>query len=111
VSLTGSVDEPAEDGTVRGTLVVRGWARIPGEDLSVTVLVDGEARSVLASERHARPDVAAAVPGIGDCAGAGWAVRIAFDPSDDGAHEVVAVFHAKDGRERRYAPRRFVWKP
>lgn len=111
VSLTGNVDSPAEDDIVRGTLTVSGWARVPGEDLDVTLLVDGEERATLSSERRPRPDVQAAVPGIGDCARAGWTIRIALDPSEAGTHDVVAVFHAKDGRARRMAPRRFSWRP
>ena len=43
-TLTGSIDEPVANAVVTGPLKVRGWARIPGEDLHVTVTIDGEER-------------------------------------------------------------------
>ena len=110
-SLTGSVDEPAEGATVRGPLRVTGWARIPGEDLEVTLLIDGERRPPAGAARVPRRDVEAAVRTLGDCATAGYDGTFAFRPADAGAHEIVALFRSRDGRERHYPPRRFVWKP
>ncbi len=109
-TLVGSVDAPAEDESVKGTLVVRGWARIPGEDLDVAVFVDGEARGGPV-ERSPRPDVEAALPSLGDCARAGWLVRVPMERDEAGRHEIVAVFRSHDGRVRRLAPRRFTFAP
>ncbi len=109
-SLTGSIDLPAEGATVRGSLLVAGWARIPGEDLDVTVLLDGERRPLAKGARIPRPDVCAAIRNLGDCAAAGYEASFAFRPGDAGPHEIVALFRSKDGRERRYGPRKFSWQ-
>lgn len=110
-ALTGNVDAPAEDQTVRGTLEVAGWARLPGEDLIVSILVDGGERPFRTFTRFPRPDVQAAVPALGDCTGAGFRATFAFYPGEEGSHEIVAVFRSADGRERHYPPRKFVWRP
>jgi len=110
-SLMGALDVPAGDEIVRGTLTVSGWARNPGEDLDVTILIDGEERPSLDFARIPRPDVRAVIPRLGDCSTAGYRATYAFDPSDEGIHEVIAIFRSKDGRERHYPPRTFVWKP
>lgn len=108
IGLSGSIDEPAEDAVVRGVLVVRGWARAPGEDLAVSVALDSVERASDGFRRTARPDVAAAVPGLGSCATAGYEARVVLRPEDAGAHELTVVFRARDGRERHYPSRRIV---
>jgi hypothetical protein len=108
-TLTGSIDEPAENAVVTGPLRVRGWARIPGEDLHVTVTIDGEERSFVTGARVPRPDVEAAVPPLGDCRAAGYEAVYAFARGDDGVHELDVLFRSSDGRERHYPPRRFTW--
>lgn len=110
-SLTGNIDSPAEDEVVHGPLRTAGWARIPGEDLDVIVLIDGEQRPFVAGARVPRPDVCAAVPNMGDCSHAGWEGTFPFQPGDAGKHEIQVLFRSKDGRERRYALRRFTWAP
>ena len=57
-----------------------------------------------------RPDVCAAVAGLGDCARAGYEATYAFRPGDAGPHEVVGIFRSKDGRQRHYGPQKFEWK-
>jgi hypothetical protein len=109
--LTGSVDEPLEGSAVRGALLVRGWARIPGQNLDVTVLLDGEVRDAISRRRPDRPDVASVLPYLGDCTGAGWEERYEFQPGDEGEHEIRVIFQARDGRIRQYPIRRFVWRP
>jgi hypothetical protein len=111
VALTGNVDSPGEDQIVGGVLEVSGWARVPGEDLSVSVLVDGEERPYLSFERFPRRDVEAAIPSLGASLGSGFRAKFAFDSADVGPHEIVAVFRSADGRERHYPPRKFVWRP
>ncbi len=106
--LLGSIDDPAEGAEVRGTLVVRGWARVPGQDLTVHVLLDGVERTPEEFRRRARLDVGAAVPGLGSCATAGYEARVALGPADAGARELAVVFRSRDGRERHYPGRRII---
>ena len=58
----GSLDVPAEGAVLKGPLTVGGWARIPGEDLDVTILIDGEKRPFLRGARIPRRDVQEALP-------------------------------------------------
>jgi hypothetical protein len=109
-TLTGSIDEPVASATVTGPLRVQGWARIPGEDLHVTVTIDGEERSLVTGARVPRPEVAAAVPSLGECATAGYEAVYAFAPGDDGGHVLDVLFRSSDGRQRHYPPRAFTWK-
>jgi len=108
--LTGSIDEPAEDATVTGNLTVRGWARIPGRDLPVTVLIDRAPRVPLRTARNPRPDVQAAVPWLEDCSTAGYEQVFAFQPGDEGEHELSVVFRGPDDRVRHYPWRKFTWR-
>jgi hypothetical protein len=109
-TLLGSIDAPAENAVVTGPLRVSGWARIPGEDLHVTITLDGEERSPTRAARIPRPDVQAAVPTLGDCRTAGYDATYAFEPGDEGPYEIQVLFRASDGRQRHYPPRRFTWK-
>jgi hypothetical protein len=110
-SLMGSLDEPEEGSLVRGELRVRGWARIPGKDLHVSVLIDGNEHPFAASARPARRDLQSAIPTLGDCASAGYEFTFAFSPENAGAHEIEVRFRTHDGRERHYPVRRFIWNP
>ncbi len=109
-TLIGSIDEPAEGAVVTGPLAVRGWARMSGEDLHVTVTIDGEERGFMKGERVPRPDVQAVLPSLGDCRTAGYEATYAFEAGDEGAHEIQVLFRAADGRQRHYPWRRFTWK-
>jgi len=108
IGLLGSIDDPAEGAEIRGTLVVRGWARMPGQDLTVGVVLDGIERPVDELRRTARPDVESVVPGLGSCATAGYEARVVLRPEDAGSHELAVVLRAPDGRERHYPGRRIV---
>jgi hypothetical protein len=110
-SLTGGLDEPAEGSSVHGQLKVRGWARVPGQDLRVTVLIDGKERLFATSARPERRDVQNAVPSLGDCASAGYEFAYAFSPESAGAHEIQVLFWTHDRRERHYPARWFIWNP
>jgi hypothetical protein len=109
-TLVGSIDTPAENATVTGPLRVTGWARIPGEDLHVTVTIDGDKRNPVKGARVPRPGVQTVIPSLGDCRSAGYEATYAFEPGDEGPHEIQALFRAADGRQRHYPPRRFTWK-
>lgn len=110
LSLTGGINGSEPGPAVRGELVVAGWARIPGEDLDVTILIDGEERTPISMRRLPRDDVARALPRMGDCRGAGFEARYAPRPDDAGTHELLVLFRAKDGRYRPYPIQRFTWK-
>lgn len=109
-SLIGSVDVPAENDVVTGPLRVSGWARIAGADLHVRITIDGEERPLVRGARLPRLDVQAVIPSLGDCGSAGYDVTYAFEPGDEGPHEIAVVFRSADGRQRHYAPRKFVWR-
>jgi hypothetical protein len=110
-SLTGGINGSEPGAAIRGELVVAGWARIPGEDLEVTILIDGEERTPLSMKRVPRDDVTRALPRMGDCRGAGFEARYAPRPDDAGTHELLVLFRAKDGRYRPYPIQRFTWSP
>ncbi|HSB62570.1 MAG TPA: hypothetical protein VLJ18_00330 [Thermoanaerobaculia bacterium] len=111
-TLLGSVDEPREGATVIGPLRMKGWARVPGEDLDVRLFLDG---AVVATpiRRVPRPELQAAIPSLGDCSRAGWESVIDRPPRDGSSnvHELTAVFFARDGRVRSYPVRHVTWKP
>lgn len=106
--LLGSIDDPAEGAEVRGTFLVRGWARVPGQDLTVQVLLDGLERMPAELRRTPRLDVEAAVPGLGSCATAGYEARMMLGSRDAGARRLAVVFRSRDGRERHYPGRRIM---
>ena len=110
-TLTGSIDEPTERERVNGNLSVRGWARIPGEDLKITLFINGVARPPSSFRRVPRPDVGQAVPSLADCSSSGYEAHFPFLEGDDTEHDVVAVFESSDGRIRHYPVRRFTWRP
>lgn len=110
-SLLCSLDNPEEGQVVKGALRVRGWAREPGEDLEVTLLLDGELRPPAVFRRVPRGDVANAIPRLGACDTAGYEAEFAFEPGDEGTRELRAVFRTKDGRFRLYPIRSFRWEP
>lgn len=108
--LWGNLDVPREGTVVTGELRAAGWARIPGEDLHVTLLIDGEQRVWRLGQRVARPDVQTALPSVGDCAAAGFEAFYPFTDGDDGKHEIQVIFRAKDGRVRHFPVKRFEWR-
>lgn len=110
-SLSGAVDGPPQDGTVRGDLVVRGWARTEEGDLAVAFLFDGEVRTPATFRRVPRPDVERVLHRLGSCDAAGYEATFPFAPGDEGRREIRAIFRAPDGRYRLYPIRAFTWGP
>lgn len=104
--IPGWIDEPAEGRTVSGAVVVGGWCQERGGNpcAAVRVWVDGREVDAARITRFPRPDVQAAVPGIGDCSRAGW--RVSLGPGDlaPGRHCVAAALIADGGRYRRVGP-------
>lgn len=108
VSIFASIDEPVDGARVASPVTLKGWCQELGSRpcSSVFILVDGLRRPERV-ERFPRLDVAAAVPGIGDCATAGWRLTAVFDASESGEHAVTVIFLTADGRFRRLGPARF----
>lgn len=105
--IPANIDEPAEGARVRGRLVVQGWCQEQGGKpcADVKFYIDAEPRAASTLERFPRRDVEAVVPGIGDCATAGY--RAAVEGVDPGPHVLWALFRTSDGRYRRLGPRKF----
>ncbi|MBK6406057.1 MAG: hypothetical protein IPF66_13985 [Holophagales bacterium] len=106
--LLSSVDDPAGTAVVTAPLRVRGWCQERGGGLVIPVefRVDG---AIVAPERivrTARPDVAAAIPEVGDTSRAGYEAYFGIDAIPPGEHVLEVVFETAD-RRRVYPPRRF----
>ncbi len=106
VDLTGSIDAPIEGAPVKGPLVVRGWARVPGGDLAVYFVLDGRLTRPTRLTRRPRPDVQAVLPRMGDCSSAGYEATFEQARDTPGPHRLDLVLRSADGRvrhiDRRY---------
>lgn len=107
--LYGSMDGPVEGQHVRGDLLVRGWAREPGEDLLVKILVGGAEVEPASFRRVPRPDVAAALPQMGDCSSAGYEAIVPRSPGAAGEVVVSVQFRSRSGRMRHYPAAKVRW--
>jgi hypothetical protein len=108
-SLRGNIDNPVDAREVAGDLTVSGWARVPGEDLVVTVLVDGLEAVPRSFRRVARPDVASVLPEMGDCSQAGYEAVLPHRPDAPVERVVSVVFRARDGRVRHHPGVKVRW--
>lgn len=106
--LLSSVDDPAGTAVVSSPLRVRGWCQERGGGLVVPVefRVDGAAVAPERLLRTARPDVATAIPEVGDASRAGYEAYFGVDAIPPGEHLLEVVFETAD-RRRVYPPRRF----
>ena len=101
LDLICSIDEPAEGAVVTGELKLRGWAQDEtGPAAVIDAFVDGDRRAPIGLVRKPRPDVAAALPRLGDTSSAGWEMRLQRLPTDNGAAVVSVRFRAPGGRVR-----------
>ena len=107
-ALLSSVDEPAEGAVVRAPVKVRGWCQEKGGGLVAPVefRVDGKVVPPERLVRTARPDVAAAIPEVGDASRAGYEAILPAGATPPGEHVLEVVFETRD-RRRVYPPRRF----
>ena len=108
--LYGSMDGPVEGQQVQGDLLVRGWAREPGEDLLVKILVDGAEVVPASFRRVPRPDVSAALPQMGDCSSAGYEAIVPRPAGAPDEVEVSVLFRSRSGRMRHYPGAKIRWK-
>lgn len=106
--LLSAVDDPADGAVVRAPVRVRGWCRERGGGFVAPVefRVDGVPVAPEKLVRTARPDVAAAIPAIGDGAQAGFEATLPDVGFSPGEHVLEVVFETGD-RRRVYPPRRF----
>ena len=112
-SIPVAVDAPTDGAVLSGTLDVRGWCQLRGGGAvePAEFRIDGVLARVLALERTPRPDVAAAIPEIGEASHAGYAARLDASGLAAGAHDLKVTFRAADGRRRIAPPVRFDWSP
>ncbi len=110
VLMRGSMDGPEQGQRVRGELLVRGWAREPGEDLLVTILVGGVEVPLSSFRRVPRLDVAAAIPKMGDCSTAGYEAIVPRPPGAPAEVEVSVAFRSRSGRMRYYPGVKVRWE-
>ena len=106
--LLSSVDDPSEAAVVQEPVRVRGWCqeRGGGPVAPVEFRIDGMVVSPESLVRTARPDVAAAIPEVGDASRAGYEAFLPVGAIPPGEHVLEVVFEALD-RRRVYPARRF----
>lgn len=107
--LLGSLDGPVDGQVVAGELRVRGWAREPGEDLRVSILVDGAEVRPREFRRVPRPDVPRVFPDLGDCRWAGYEAIVERPAGTKPEPVLSVVFRSRDGRSRHYPGVRIRW--
>ncbi|HEY6050812.1 MAG TPA: hypothetical protein VIZ58_06150, partial [Thermoanaerobaculia bacterium] len=107
-AVPGWLDASPGGRTIRGNLSVSGWAKSSSGEVDVAVVLDDG--RVDRPERFPRPDVAAAVPELGDASRAGF--RATFSPPGGfGEHALCVEMRDPRGRVRRLGPIRFLWGP
>jgi len=97
-----SIDRPGDGEAVGRELVVAGWCQLRGGGAVAPVefRIDGTLVQPGRLDRTPRPDVASAIPGIGDASRAGYEARLDVSGLSPGAHVVRVTFRAFDGRRR-----------
>ena len=101
LDLLCAIDEPAEGAALAGEIRLRGWAQDEsGPAELIDVLVDGDRRPPIGLVRTPRPDVAAALPRLGDVSSAGWEMRLPRLATDSGPAVLTVRFRAPGGRVR-----------
>jgi hypothetical protein len=103
--IPASIDEPAEGARVTPPFRVRGWCqeRGGGRVDPVAFHFDGSLLLGVSVTRAPRPDVAAALPAIGDAREAGWEAVLS-PKAAPGRHVLTVTFQAGD-RRRVYPSR------
>lgn len=107
-----SVDGPGEGEEVRGELFVRGWCQELGGGRiePAEFRIDGTRVRPTEVRRVPRPDVAAALPKVGDASSAGYEATFVDLALDEGRHRLTVSFQTPDGRRRTYPARGFVYR-
>ncbi len=108
-----SIDSPGEGGILHGPIEVEGWSQLRGGGTvdPFEFRVDGRLVPPVRVDRTPRPDVASAIPAIGDASRAGYDARLDTSGLAPGAHTLRVTFRTLDGRRRISHPVRFTWSP
>ncbi len=106
-SVPGWLDASPGGRSVRGPLEISGWAKSSLGEVDVRVVLDDG--RVAAPERVARPDVARAVPELGDTSRAGFRTILLPRDAAPADHAVAVEFRDPRGAVRRLGPIRFRW--
>jgi hypothetical protein len=106
--IPGWIDVPSESASVKGPLAITGWAKSTAGEVEVRIAIapDGAVPRI---ERVSRPDVAAALPQLGDCSRAGFRATLARPSADTPFHTLAVELRDARGRVRRLGPIRFRW--
>ncbi|MDQ6894497.1 MAG: hypothetical protein M3167_17705 [Acidobacteriota bacterium] len=107
-AVPGWLDESPGGRTIHGSLAVSGWAKSSTGEVDVAVVLDDG--RVARPDRAPRPDVAAAVPELGDASRAGFHATFSA-PAGLGEHALTVEMRDSRGRVRRLGPIRFRWGP
>lgn len=108
-----SIDRPGDGEIVRGRLRVSGWCQMRGGGAvePFEFRIDGQLVRPVRVDRTPRPDVASAIPLIGDALRAGYEAELDVSGLSPGVRVLRVTFRASDGRTRVSQPVRFVWSP
>lgn len=107
-AIPGWLDASPGGRVLRGAMDISGWAKSEMGEVDVRILLrDGR---VVAPERYSRPDVAHAIPALGDTSRAGF--RTVLEPPRSRPSEEVLVVELRSpaGKVRRLGPVRFRWE-
>lgn len=106
--IPGWIDFPRGGEAVRGPLAISGWAKSPAGEVDVRVAISPDG-TVPRLERVPRPDVAAALPRLGDSSRAGFRATVPRPAADTPFHVLAVELRDASGRVRRLGPIRFRW--
>lgn len=109
-SIPGWYDSPTDQQVVHGPLLVDGWAKSAAGAVDVRVILD-DGQKVMTPDRYARPDVAVALPELGDVSHAGWKTWFSYTAGGPPVHTVTIEFRAPNGHVRALPPLHFRWEP
>jgi len=112
-SIAAGINDLPDGGKARSPLVIGGWCqeRRGNPVEPVEFQIDGVVVPGVEITRLPRPDVAAAVPEIGDASRAGFVARFPPGIPGPGRHVLVVTFETPDGRRRVYPPFDFEMVP
>jgi hypothetical protein len=106
-SIPGWLDASPGGKLVRGPLEISGWAKSSAGEVDVRVVLDDG--RIVTPDRLPRPDVARAVPELGDTSRAGFRSTLEPRGSVPTDHAVAVEFRDPRGAVRRLGPIRFRW--
>ena len=106
-SVPGWLDTSPGGRSIRGPLEISGWAKSALGEVDVRVILDDG--RIATPERVPRPDVARAIPELGDTSRAGFRTIFQSRDSAPADHAVAVEFRDPRGAVRRLGPIHFRW--